>query len=310
MNQPQKAMELKSIQFFIAVASIGNITRAAQELGIVQPALTRHIKQLEDEFGVRLFSRLPRGVQLTTAGREFLDYCRRIVDEVDRAKHELTAQGSQPRGLIALGSTTTLARVLMPTVLGKSMIELPKVSLRVIEARSVRLHEQLLTGALDMAILTNPLGSYQLSMQPLLAEPLCLVARPELMPRKKSLSANEIGLYPLVITPGMLSLVVGAQKASRQSLKLLAEVESVETIRCLLLSENAASIVPPTAFWEDLQTGRLQAIPIRSPIPQRMLVLATRTDNADLPSIRHLGRIVRQSVQQAMVPHVQTLTAA
>ncbi|MEY2620292.1 MAG: hypothetical protein RIT26_112 [Pseudomonadota bacterium] len=300
-------MELKSIKFFITVATMGNITRAAQELGIVQPALTRHINQLEEEFGVRLFSRLPRGVQLTTAGREFLEYCRRIVDEVERARHELTAQGSQPRGLIALGSTTTLARVLMPTVLGKAMMELPQVSLRVVEGRSVRLHEQLLTGALDIAILTNPLGSYQLSMQPLLAEPLCLVGRPEVMPRKKSLLASDLPQIPLVITPGMLSLVSGAQKKSRHSLKLLAEVESIETIRSLLLSESVASVVPPTAFWEDLQAGRLLAIPMRAPIPQRMLVLATRTDNADLPSIRHLGRIIRQSVQQAMAPHVRTI---
>ena len=302
-------MELKSIKFFMAVATVGNITRAAQELGIVQPALTRHINQLEEEFGVRLFSRLPRGVQLTTAGREFLEYCRRILDEVERARHELTAQGSQPRGLIALGSTTTLARVLMPTVLGKSMMELPQVSLRVVEGRSVRLHEQLLTGALDIAILTNPLGSYQLSMQPLLSEPLCLVGRPEVMPRKKTLLASDLTQCPLVITPGMLSLVRGAQKKSRQSLKLLAEVESIETIRSLLLSESATSVVPPTAFWEDLQTGRLMAIPLRPPIPERMLVLATRTDNADVPSIRHLGRIIRQSVQQAMAPHVRTIDA-
>jgi LysR family nitrogen assimilation transcriptional regulator len=300
-------MELKSIRFFIAVATLGNISRAAQELGIVQPALTRQINQLEEEFGVRLFSRLPRGVQLTTAGREFLEYCRRIIDEVERAKHELTAQGSQPRGLIALGSTTTLARVLMPTVLGKTLMELPQVSLRVVEGRSVRLHEQLLTGALDIAILTNPLGSHQLSMQPLMAEPLCLVARPELLPRKKSLTASEIATFPLVITPGMLSLAMGSQKRSRQSLKLLAEVESIETIRCLLLSETTATIVPPTAFWEDLQAGRLMAIPLRSPIPQRMLVLATRTDNADLPSIRHLGRIIRQSVQQSMAPHLSSM---
>jgi LysR family nitrogen assimilation transcriptional regulator len=187
------------------------------------------------------------------------------------------------------------------------MMELPQVSLRVVEGRSVRLHEQLLTGALDIAILTNPLGSYQLSMQPLLAEPLCLVGRPEVMPRKKSLLASDLPQIPLVITPGMLSLVSGAQKKSRHSLKLLAEVESIETIRSLLLSESVASVVPPTAFWEDLQAGRLLAIPMRAPIPQRMLVLATRTDNADLPSIRHLGRIIRQSVQQAMAPHVRTI---
>ena len=297
-------MELKSIKFFMTVAHSGNITRAAEQLGIVQPALTRHINQLEEEFGVRLLSRQPRGVQLTTAGREFLEYCRRIVDEVERARHELTAHGDQPRGLIALGSTTTLARVLMPTVLGKTMMELPQVSLRVVESRSVRLHEQLLTGALDMAILTNPIGSYQLSMQPLLSEPLCMVGRPDCMPKKKSLAAADIGQVPLVITPGMLALVTGAQKKTRQSLQLVAEVESIETIRCLLLTESVTTVVPQTAFWEDIQARRLIAIPIKPPIPPRMLVLASRTDNVDMPAIRHLGRIIRQSVQQTMQAHV------
>ncbi|MEY4072685.1 MAG: hypothetical protein RJA29_42 [Pseudomonadota bacterium] len=296
-------MELKSIRFFMTVATCGNITRAAEQLGIVQPALTRHIKQLEDEFGVRMFSRLPRGVQLTTAGREFLEYSRRIVDEVERARHELTALGKQPRGLIAMGSTTTLARVLMPAVLGQSMLELPEVSLRVVEARSARLHEQLLTGALDIAILTNPVGSHQLSMQPLLSEPLCLVGRPEVMPRPKSLTVSDLSALPLVITPGMLTLVTGAQKGPRRRFNLLAEIESIETIRSLLSTGAVMTVVPQSAFWEDLQAGRLTAIPLRSPIPERMLVLASRTDNADLAAIRHLSRIVRQSVQQAMVPH-------
>jgi LysR family nitrogen assimilation transcriptional regulator len=298
-------MELKSIRFFMAVATCGNITRAANQLGIVQPALTRHINQLEEEFGVRLFSRLPRGVQLTTAGREFLEYCRRIIDEVERARHELTAQRKQPRGLIAMGSTTTLARVLMPTVLGQSLLELPDVSLRVVEARSARLHEQLLTGALDIAILTNPKGSHQLSMQPLLSEPLCLVGRPEILPRSKSLSVKDISLLPLVITPGMLTLLAGAQKGPRRQFNLVAEIESVETIRSLLGTEAVLTVVPESAFWQDLRAGLLTAIPLGAPIPQRMLVLASRTDNADLPAIRHLGRIIRQSVQQAMGPHVR-----
>lgn len=295
-------MEFKSVKFFIAVAECGNITRAAEQLGIVQPALTRQINQLEEEFGVRLFNRLPRGVQLTAAGREFLEHCRRIVDEIERARHEITAQGSQPRGVIALGSTTTLGRVLMPMVVGECLRELPEVSLKVLEARSVRLHEQLLTGALDMAILTNPVGSYQLSMQPLVSEPLCLVGRPEHMPRLKKLMLADLAGMPLVITPGMRALVTGGDPRAQRRLSVVAEVESIETIRCLLLAETALTIVPASAFAEDVQAGRLQALALQGSAPQRMLVLASRTDNVDLPAIRHLARIVRQAVQQTMDP--------
>src|SRR5215510_16343723 len=70
------AMELRSIQYFVQVADEGSITRTADKIGIAQPALTRHIKQLEAELGTQLLMRLPRGVRLTTSGRDFLDHAR------------------------------------------------------------------------------------------------------------------------------------------------------------------------------------------------------------------------------------------
>lgn len=291
-------MEIKSIRFFIAVAEAGNITRAAEQLGIVQPALTRHINTLEEEFGVRLLTRLPRGVQMTAVGREFLVHCRRIVNEIERAQHEIAAHGSQPRGIIALGSTTTLGRVLMPTVVGQCLKELPEISLRVVEARSVRLHEQLLTGALDLALLTNPVGSYQLSMQPLMSEPLCLVARPGRLPKQDSIAWAEIEQLPLVTTPGMRALASG-ENGQFNRLNVVAEVESIETIRGLLVTGEALSIAPQSTFPEDIQAGLLHAVPL-TPIRQRMLVLASRTDNADLPAIRQISRIIRQGVLQTL----------
>jgi LysR family nitrogen assimilation transcriptional regulator len=291
-------VEIKSIRFFIAVAETGNITRAAEQLGIVQPALTRHINALEEEFGVRMFTRLPRGVNLTAVGREFLVHCRRIVDEIERARHEITAHGSHARGIIALGSTTTLGRVLMPTVVGQCLEELPEISLRVVETRSVKLHEQLLTGALDVALLTNPIGSYQLSMQPLISEPLCLVARPGRLPKQDSLSWAEIAQMPLVTTPGMRALASG-DKGQFNRLNVVAEVESIETIRALLISGDAVSIVPKSTFTEDIQAGLLCAVSL-TPMRHRMLVLAVRTDKADLPAIRQLARIIRQGVQKTL----------
>jgi LysR family transcriptional regulator, nitrogen assimilation regulatory protein len=67
-------MELRSIEYFLQIADEGSITRTAQRLGVTQPALTRHVQQLEAELGTPLLLRLPRGVRLTTAGRDFLEY--------------------------------------------------------------------------------------------------------------------------------------------------------------------------------------------------------------------------------------------
>jgi len=288
-----QSMELKSINYFIGVAELGSISRASEHLGIVQPAMTRHIKQLEMELGVLLFNRLPRGVQLTAAGREFLGYCRRITEEVSRAKHEITAQGRKPKGSLVLGATPTLGCVLMPTIIEQSMREFPDISLRVVEERSIRLHDLLLTGELDMAILTNPIGSHRLSLQPLVSEPLCVVGEPGWRPRDSEVQLEELSRIPVFLTPGMRSLAGGEFSKTKARLRVVAEIESIETIRCLVKRGQGRTIVPASAFMSDLKEKTLQANPIRAPDRQRMLVLASRIDNASSPSVRELSRIVR-----------------
>lgn len=293
-------MDLKSIKFFVAVADCGSITRAAQSLGLVQPALTRHINKLEEEFGVRLFTRQARGVQLTATGRDFLDHCRRIGDEVERARHEITSQGKQPRGTIVLGSTTTLGRVLMPTLVGQCLEELPQITLKVVEARSIRLHEQLLTGALDIALLTNPLGSHQLKLETLATEPLCVVGQPRWTGKDAVIKASELAKLPLVLTPGMRALASGAAGRQRLDLRVAVEIDSIETIRGMVIAGRGLTVVPESALLDDIRERRLQANRI-SPTRERRLVLATRVDNADLPAVRQICRIVRQATEQTML---------
>ena len=302
-------MEIKGIRYFIAVAELGSISRAAEQLGMVQPALTRHIKQLEDEFGVQLLNRLPRGVQLTAAGREFLEHCRRITEEVSRAKHELTAHGDKPKGSLVFGASPTLGRVLMPTIIEQSMVEFPRIALKVVEARSIRLHDLLLTGELDMAILTNPIGSHRLNLQPLVSEPLCVVGKYGWRARGSNVALEELSRIPVMVTPGMRSLASGEFGKHKVRLQVVAEIESIETIRCLVNLGKGLTIVPASAFLEDLRDKALQANPIHAPDRQRTLVLASRTDNADAPAVRELSRIVRLAVSQTIGSGTQLLQA-
>ena len=302
-------MEIKGIRYFIAVAELGSISRAAEQLGMVQPALTRHIKQLEDEFGVQLLNRLPRGVQLTAVGREFLEHCRRITEEVSRAKHELTARGDKPKGSLVFGASPTLGRVLMPTIIEQSMVEFPRIALKVVEARSIRLHDLLLTGELDMAILTNPIGSHRLNLQPLVSEPLCVVGKYGWRARGSNVALEELSRIPVMVTPGMRALASGEFGKHKVRLQVVAEIESIETIRCLVNLGKGLTIVPASAFMEDLRDKTLQANPILAPDRQRTLVLASRTDNADSAAVRELSRIVRLAVSQTIGSGTQLLHA-
>src|SRR5216684_248174 len=96
-------MELRHLRYFVAVGEDQHYGRAAERLGIAQPALSRQIQDLEEELGFEVFERLPRGVRLSAAGKLFLDDARRILQQVDEARLRGTAPDS-PRGVESVQS--------------------------------------------------------------------------------------------------------------------------------------------------------------------------------------------------------------
>src|SRR5262249_62377095 len=98
-------MELRSLAYFVRIAELGSITRAAAHLRLAQPALTRHVQRLEDELGVALFTRANRGVKLTEAGEKLLEGGTRILRAVERTGGGIRAPDAQPAGRRILGLT-------------------------------------------------------------------------------------------------------------------------------------------------------------------------------------------------------------
>jgi molybdate transport repressor ModE-like protein len=110
----RSAVDIRTMKCFVQVADRGSITHAADDLGITQPALTRRILQLEIELGVGLLERRPRGIRLTGAGRELLEHARRILREVALAEAQVRRARSAVRGRVVLGTSPTLAPLLLP----------------------------------------------------------------------------------------------------------------------------------------------------------------------------------------------------
>src|SRR5947207_14355475 len=91
-------MELRSLGYFVRIAELGSITRAASHLRVAQPALTRHVQRLEEELNVALFTRANRGVRLTEAGQKLFDGATRILRDIERTGDEIRAQEAPPSG--------------------------------------------------------------------------------------------------------------------------------------------------------------------------------------------------------------------
>jgi LysR family transcriptional regulator, nitrogen assimilation regulatory protein len=286
-------VELRSIQYFVQVADEGSITRTAAKIGIAQPALTRHIKQLEGELGTQLLMRLPRGVRLTTSGRDFLDHARTIMLEVSRAREHVRGKAQAPRGTVVMGTSPTLAPLLLPGCVARARQQCPTVTLKVVEGFSPQLLDALLTGRLDLAVMTNPPRTTALALTPLCSEPLVVLSAPGARGTRHAFSLVELCATPFIVTVGLRTLIEQQLAAFGAALRVEAEVDSVEAIRRLLVSGIGMTIMPVSAFHGEIRAGQLAAYPIEDVNLHRILILARPTGEARSAAIDEVEHIVR-----------------
>ena len=167
-------MEFRHLRYIIAVAEEGHITRAAERLGIQQPPLSRLIKTIEQEIKVQLFRRVPRGVELTDAGRTFLDGARATFANLDRTLESArrTARGEEGRISMAFTSSTAF-HPLVPRVIREFRETFPLVAVTLTQGSNAELIEQLESDRIDAAFFWISIAKLErLVFHPLLEEPM------------------------------------------------------------------------------------------------------------------------------------------
>jgi LysR family hydrogen peroxide-inducible transcriptional activator len=166
-------MELQQLRYVIAIAELGNFTKAAARCNVTQPSLSQQIINLEKEVGHKLFHRLGHRAVATEAGSIFLERARRIISEVDDAAKELSDSPSLERR-ITVGAIVTLAPYLLPTLIKRSRERFPNIQISVWEDFRSNLVNAIHDGDLDLAILALPVDSPRVHVETLVREPLLL----------------------------------------------------------------------------------------------------------------------------------------
>ncbi|RSD15357.1 LysR family transcriptional regulator [Amycolatopsis eburnea] len=149
-------MELRQVEHFLAVVRSGSFTAAAQEVHVVQSALSASIRKLEGELGASLFDRTTRRVTLTEAGRALLPLAHRIVADVAAARGEVAAVSGLTRGRVSIGTIQTLTVVDLPSKLGEFRLRYPGVRIHVRESTVFDLTAGIADGELDLSFLAVP----------------------------------------------------------------------------------------------------------------------------------------------------------
>lgn len=195
-------MELRHLRYFVAVAEELHFGRAAERLHMSQPPLSQQIRALEDEIQVELFARSGRGIVLTAAGREFLEYARQVLVQVEQGVR--SSQGVQrgELGRLSVGFITSMAYTYLPWVLRVFRSRYPKVELALTEQETWSQLNAIREGRLHVGIVRGPVDEPGLASVRVLSEPF-LVALPDDHPLAssrtvalKKLASDEFILFP------------------------------------------------------------------------------------------------------------------
>ena len=166
-------MELRHLRYFVAVADAGSLTVAAgRKLHTSQPSLSRQIRDLEDEVGAQLLTRGVRGIELTPAGRAFLDHARSALSQVEAAAEAARRVAHPAKPCFAMGFLTGHELTWMPEALQILRDELPNIDVMISSQYSPLLANALLKGTVDAAFLRRERGLPDLAFRLLVKEPL------------------------------------------------------------------------------------------------------------------------------------------
>ncbi len=191
-------MELEQLKHFLKVAEFSNFTRAAEAIGLSQPALSRSISRLEQELGMPLFERQTRNIALTDSGKILLGRARQILSMVDDAKAEINDDGQT--GRIRVAAIPTIAPYFLPVQLKKFHQRFPKAKVIVHEDTTENLLRKLSDGVVDVAIAAFPIDAKYLHTERLFDEELLLVMSADHpLASKKSIQVKDIESLPFVL---------------------------------------------------------------------------------------------------------------
>ncbi|MBA6433091.1 LysR family transcriptional regulator [Streptomyces sp. GMR22] len=311
-------MDLKQLKALVTVAEVGGVTRAAELLHLVQPAVTRQIRTLEQELGVALFKRTRQGMQPTAAGTTMVARARRALNELDRARAEIQPMPGEVTGIVTVGLLDSASDLLAERLVSAVTRERPGIELRLLTAYSGYLQQWLDDGDLDLTLLYNLAAIPSLNAKPLVQEKLWVVAPPTVgLGPEQPISFEQAASHPLILPApghGLRTLIDSAAARAEVKMNVVVQTNSMHVQKRLVQAGHGWTILPGVGIAEDVAVGSLSAAPLCDPEVWRSIVLCTaRTGRVPVAAevvAQELARQVRLAVRERQWPSAQLYDSA
>ena len=279
-------MNLRDLQYLVALAEHRHFGRAAEACFVSQPTLSTQIRKLEDELGVSLVERTPRKVLLTEVGSEIATRAREVLNEVDQIRAVARRTRDPESGTVRLGIFPTLGPYLLPHAVPMVREAFPKLELLLVEEKTEVILRLLREGKLDVGILALPLHEDSLHVEFLFEEPFVLA-----VPQSHPLARRHGQLKLADLSNESLLLLEDGHCLRDQALEVchLAgagerngfRATSLETLRQMVSAEVGITLLPVLAVKPPVaQSGNLRLIEFKAPPPSRRLAMVWRQSSA------------------------------
>ena len=258
------------LKVFQSVAKNLSFTKAAQEMLLSQPAITRHIHELESQYQMRLFDRQGSRISLTEAGRLLLDHSERILDAYKKLEYEIGMLRGDYSGKLRLGASTTVEQYVVPLFLGEFIRKFPKITVSLLNGNSRFIETALQENRIDLGIVEGIVRLPQLKYTSALDDELVAVvdAHGELASLPDEISLDRLEGIPLVLREqgsGTLDVIersLLSHNIRLSQLKVMMYMGSTESIKRFCLRNCCMGIVSVRSVTEELINGQLRVIDI------------------------------------------------
>lgn len=254
-------MDLRQFKYFLRIAELGNLSRAAESLHVAQSALSRHVAHLEAEFGQALLLRTGRGVVPTPAGEELARYARAMIRLGDEAKAALGQAAASPAGTVAVGLPLSLTPALCLPLIERVRARYPRLSLRLYDEISGMLADRLRAGRVQVALLFEDGGLDGLRWQPVFEEELVLAVAPaHPLAREGTVDLRALSGVPLAIPSAALGVRPVVERALRDAglePRVLVEANSLTVMTQVARSGLGAAVLSPPSVADVVERGEL-----------------------------------------------------
>jgi LysR family nitrogen assimilation transcriptional regulator len=295
------AMNLRALRYFVYVAEARSFSKAAVQLGIAQPALSRQIRKLEDELGLELIVRAGRQLELTEAGLLLLQRAHSLIRQVAQTADDVRAHGSRIRGALTIGVSPTVSEVVGPGIVRECAARYPEVRLNFVEGFSAFIFKRLVDQELTLCLMHNPPRHQGIEIDPLFAEPMYLVGpgsvsagRP---PVKDGMPLDRLPLILPNRTHSLRMLLERAVAEQGSRFDVAVQVDGYTTTKAFVAAGLGYTVLPLSSVRQEVERKQLSAVRLRKPKLSWTLSLAYRKDQRTAHAVMALRDIIASQVK-------------